>query len=198
MRGSLFFLALWQQQWRGPGLTGPWQVKESPSASSHWPSHSTHTDPLAYSRISLSERKNGIGCREKWRQTYFIKHLGKIDQNNEGFFSSMAVKGCTIHFKPIYFTVLLQKVRDILNSTRNILSESNSESALFETNKNNKTKQCDIAHLKPNLFAHYGCTKSKNSKSWSITQKFPAVGMLWADAGTMWTVEDRLYPVEMN
>lgn len=37
----------------GSKLTGPWQVKESSSARSHWPSHSTHTDPLAYSRISL-------------------------------------------------------------------------------------------------------------------------------------------------
>lgn len=36
-------------------LTGPRQVKESPSALSHWASHSTHTDPLAYSRISLTE-----------------------------------------------------------------------------------------------------------------------------------------------
>lgn len=48
-------------------LTGPRQVRESSSARSHWPSHSTHTEPLAYSRISLQGKK-----RKKWneRETY--------------------------------------------------------------------------------------------------------------------------------
>lgn len=35
------------------GLTGPWQVKLLSLAFSHWLSHGTHTEPLAYSRTSL-------------------------------------------------------------------------------------------------------------------------------------------------
>lgn len=70
-------------------LTGPWQVRESSSASSHWPSHSTQTDSLAYSRISLSRRKVRNRCREGLKQrderNLRAGYLGKIDQKHDSY-----------------------------------------------------------------------------------------------------------------